>query len=122
MSNHNKPRLSIPQNPQNLPPPPPVAQGTQKSAADKVRETYADLLDKYPLPWVVGPHGDVWVAADVESFDPQKESSWEKVPGPNGTWWRSTCARPRVVAEVSEVERMHPDMAAFIVDAVNLLA
>jgi len=109
MSNQNKPKLGMPS--KDLPPPPPVA-----SDADKIREKYAELLEKYPPPWVVGPHGDVWVAADVETFDPDKEGGIEKVPGPNGTWWRATCAKPRLVFEPTD-----NGIAALTVDAVNAL-
>lgn len=108
--NQNKPKLGIP-----VAPPPPVAE--EKSAADKIREMHAELLVKFPLPWVVGPYGDVWVAADVEQFNPDVEAGYEKIAGPNGTSWRATCAKPRLVFEPTD-----KGIAALTVDAVNLLA
>lgn len=145
MSNPKPPVLSLPSAKKAPPPPPPVAAApalvvetappaarltTLVEPTEPIASTplpFADLLDKYPLPWVVGPYGDIWVAADVESYDPETVSGFEKIPGPNGTFWRTTeeCrkrGKPRVVAEVSEVPSMHKDMAAFIVAAVNVLA
>jgi hypothetical protein len=124
--NQNRPKFSLPGRPP-VPPPPPAAQGQQSSAIDRVREQFADVLETYPLPWVVGPFGDIWVAEDVEQYDPEKEAAQEKHAGPNGTWWRTTesCklrGRPRLVAEISEVQDMHRDMAALIVIAANAMA
>lgn len=119
----NRPPLTLPPR-AAVPPPPPAAQGTQ---SPNIPADFAALVEKYPLPWVVGPRGDIWVAADVRSFDPDTESSTESVRGPNGTFWRtseqclSTIGRPRLVAETSELEDAHRDTAAFIVWAVNRL-
>jgi hypothetical protein len=111
MSNHNnKPRLGMPG---SAPPPPPIP----PPPAAALPVDVAAAIETFPLPWCVGPHGDIWVAADVEAFDPAKEAATEKVPGPNGTFWRSTCARPRLVME-------NPGglgIAALIVHAVNKL-
>jgi len=79
---------------------------------------HADILERFPLPWCVGPYGDIWVAADVETFDPDKEAAIEKIPGPGGTWWRATCAKPRMVME----NPSEKGIAALIVDGVNRLA
>jgi hypothetical protein len=75
-----------------------------------------EVLAKYPLPWVIGPYGDVWVAADVEQFDPDREGGVEKIKGPNGTWWRSKVAKPR---HVFDAENLPADVTAFIVDTLN---
>jgi hypothetical protein len=114
MSNHNnKPRLGMPG---SAPPPPPIPP-PPAAATIALPPDFAALIERFPLPWVVGPHGDVWVAADVEPFDPTKEAGPEKVPGPNGTFWRSTCARPRLVIE----NPADAGIAAFMVFAVNKL-
>jgi len=116
----NRPPLTLPPRAAVPPPPPPVAN-------PNIPADFASLIEKYPLPWVVGPRGDVWVAADVEAFDPDKEASVESVRGPNGTFWRttkrclSTIGRPRLVAETSELEDAHRDTAAFLVFAANQL-
>lgn len=112
----SKPTLSLPGK-APVPPPPLVGSG----AASIVREQFSDVLERYPAPWVVGPYGDIWVAADVEKFDPETESGAEKIAGPNGSWWRSTVAKPRLVMENPE-STAHPDIAALIVAAVNALA
>jgi hypothetical protein len=73
----------------------------------------AALIEQFPLPWCVGPYGDIWVAADVEQVDPD-------VVGPNGVIdgkWRATGTKARLVME-------HPGgvgIAALIVHAVNKL-
>jgi hypothetical protein len=111
-----------------VPPPPSNPPGAQGSQTPQLPPRFVALLDKYPLPWVVGPRGDIWVSADVETFDPDKVASHEKVPGPNGTFWRttkeciSTIGRPRLVAETSEMVDTDRDMSAFIVFAANKLA
>lgn len=116
MSNNNRPPLSLP----NKAPPPLPPNGLPPQ--------FTALLTRYPLPWVVGPRGDIWVAADVETFNPDKEVSTERVPGPNGTFWRTTEAcrltigRPRLVAETSEMVDTDRDMSAFIVFVANKLA
>jgi hypothetical protein len=88
---------------------------------------FADVLAKFPTPWVVGPYGDIWCAADVEPFDPETDPGAPKIAGPGGTFWRvtkecyATTGKPRMACEVSNVENMHPNMAALIVAAVNAL-
>jgi hypothetical protein len=107
MSNQNnkRPVFSLPSTP---PPPPPLA----------APAATPDFLKDFPLPWVVGPYGDVWVGADVEMFDPEKEAATEKVAGPNGSWWRSTCAKPRLVFE-TPANTAHKDILPFVVATLN---
>lgn len=107
-NNQNRPPLRLPSSP---PPGVPVAPPSGLPAEA------AALLDAFPLPWVVGPHGDIWVSADVEQFDPEKEASTEKIRGPNGTWWRSTGTKARLVME----EPGSNGIAALIVYAANRL-
>jgi hypothetical protein len=59
---------------------------------------------KYPTPWVVGPFGCIWVAADVEFKDGR---------------WRETCANPRLVVDTGPKDQ---DVAELIVSAVNTAA
>lgn len=55
----------------------------------------------FPTPWIVGPGGDIWVAADVERTE---------------TGWTHTVQAPRIVVWRNE----WPDgLAQMIVDAVN---
>lgn len=113
MSNHSKPQFTLPGKvpPAPLPPPP------SAPLLDSIPGKFAAMIEQFPLPWVVGPHGDIWVAADVETFDPEKIASVEKIPGPDGTFWRSTCARPRLVME----NPADAGIAALMVFAVNKL-
>lgn len=118
MSNNqnNRPRLGLP----GAPPPPPLPPPPHPPGAPIVPgipAEFAGLIEQFPLPWVVGPYGDIWVAADVETFDPEKEMSVEKIPGPDGTFWRATCAKPRHVMENPKAA----GIAAFMVFAVNKL-
>lgn len=116
MSNHNnRPRLGLPGSappPPIVPPPPPAPPPAAALPAE-----FAVLVELFPLPWCVGPHGDVWVAADVETFDPEQTASVEKIPGPNGTFWRATVAKPRLVME----NPGGAGVAALIVYAINKL-
>lgn len=116
MSNHNKPRFSLPGGapPPLVPPPPPLS---PPAAAVALPAEFAAMIEQFPLPWVVGPYGDIWVDADVEMFDPEKTASTEKIPGPDGTFWRATCARPRHVMENPK----GASIAALMVFAVNKL-
>jgi len=109
LSNQNKQTFSLPG--RNVPPPPAAAPPSDLPALAAAK------LEAFPLPWVVGPHSDIWVAADVEQFDPETETSVEKVRGPNGTFWRSTCAKPRLVME----DPADNGIAELIVHAVNKL-
>lgn len=59
------------------------------------------MTAKYPLPWVVGPFGCIWVAADVEFKDGK---------------WRETCSSPRLVVDTGEKDR---ELAEFIVASAN---
>jgi hypothetical protein len=61
------------------------------------------ITERYPLPWVVGPFGDIWVAADVEFHDGK---------------WRETRPEPRIVVTIGSLDR-DKGLAAFIVEAVN---
>lgn len=56
---------------------------------------------KYPLPWIVGPFGAIWVAADVEFRDGK---------------WRERVSEPRLVVSFSGDQS---ELAQMIVDAVN---
>ena len=115
MSNHNRPPLSLPR---AVPPPPSNPPSNPPGTPSQLPAAFADLLEQFPLPWVVGPYGDIWVAADVEQYDPEKESNREKIAGPNGSWWRSVSAKPRLVMESPS----HQGAAAFMVFAANRLA
>lgn len=57
--------------------------------------------DRYPTPWVVGPFGCIWVAADVEFKDGK---------------WRETRSNPRLVVDTGEKDR---ELAEFIVASAN---
>lgn len=87
-----------------------------------IKRDHAELLAKYPPPWVVGPYGDVWVASDVEQFDPDKEGGREKIEGPNGTFWRTNPERLKVGKPRQVFEPTDQGIAALTVAAVNLLA
>lgn len=58
----------------------------------------------FPTPWVVGPFGDIWVAADVVA-DPEARNGW-----------RSLVDHPRAVVRQDAWE---PGVASRIVEAVN---
>lgn len=58
-------------------------------------------MSDYPTPWIVGPFGDIWVAADVEFRDGK---------------WRETCPEPRIVVTMTGKDRA---TAELIVNAVN---
>jgi hypothetical protein len=62
------------------------------------------MSEKFPTPWVVGPFGCIWVAADVEFKDGK---------------WRETCANPRLVVDTGPSSQ---DVAEQIVSAVNATA
>lgn len=59
------------------------------------------VIEQYPTPWVVGPYGCIWVAADVEFRDGK---------------WHPTCDEPRIVISTGQRER---ELAEFIVQAIN---
>lgn len=61
-------------------------------------------MTKFPLPWVVGPFGCVWVAADVEFKDGK---------------WRETTPNPRLVLDTGSKD---VDLANFIVETCNAMA
>lgn len=100
MSNYNKPKFSLP--PPIVPPPP---------LGGKVPdpfEDFSELLERFPLPWCVGPYGDIWVTADIEEIE----------PGADGIRrWRSTGDKARLVVE----NPAGTGIAALIVHAVNNL-
>jgi hypothetical protein len=107
MTNQSKPTFRLPG---GAPPPPPAPPAPTAPLAAPA----AAILAAFPLPWCVGPFGDIWVAADVEIVDPD-------VVGPRGVVdgkWRATGDKARMVME-------HPageGIAALIVHAVNRLA
>ena len=89
----------------------PAAQTRDKTAVSELQ--FAALIEQFPLPWRVGPYGDIWVAADVEEVDPDVVGPFGIVDGK----WRATTNKPRLVME-------HPGgvgIAAMIVFAVNKL-
>lgn len=116
MSNHNKPRFSLPG---GAPPPPPAPPAPPPPAAvapvaQDIPPGVAAILEQFPLPWCVGPYGDIWVAADVEIVDPNVVGFHGVIDGK----WRATGTKARLVME-------HPagqGIAALIVHAVNSLA
>jgi hypothetical protein len=59
------------------------------------------MMGDFPLPWCVGPYGDIWVAADVEVREGK---------------WHATCAEPRIVVTMAAKNR---DLAEFIVHSAN---
>lgn len=114
MSNNHNQKFQRPLSlPGTVPPPP---------APAALPAEFAELLEKFPLPWCVGPYGDIWVASDVEQYDPEKTAHVEKIAGPNGTWWRTspTCpvAKPRMVME----DPADKGVAAFLIWAANKMA
>lgn len=58
-------------------------------------------IEDFPTPWVVGPFGDIWVAADVEFV--------------NGKWREKTSAPRLAVLLDSKNKHLGP----VIVEAVN---
>lgn len=91
------PRLSLPG---SVPPPP-----------TSLPAEFTELLEKFPLPWCVGPYGDIWVKADVERVtDPQLINQPGVVDG-----WRATGAKARMVME----NPADKHVAAFLVWAAN---
>jgi hypothetical protein len=100
VSNHNKPQFRLPGGaPPPLTPPPVVIAPPSD---------FAELLERFPLPWCVGPYGDIWVAADVEELEPGLDHS---------TRWRATGDKARLVME----NPAGAGIAALIVHAVNKL-
>jgi hypothetical protein len=110
VSNHNKPRFSLSGStpPPPLTPPPPPATASSGIPAD-----FAELLERFPLPWCVGPYGDIWVAADVEEVDPAVDGSRGLIDNK----WRATGDKARLVME----NPAGVGIAALIVHAVNKL-
>jgi hypothetical protein len=88
---------------------------------------FQTLLQERPLPWIRGPYGDIWCEAGVETYDPDTEAGYSKIPGVGGTYWRATIERdsnapkPLMVME-NPGEAAHKDAADFIVWAVNRAA
>lgn len=97
-NNNNRPRFSLPGGapPAPLAPPPTPA------------SDFAELLERFPLPWCVGPYGDIWVAADVEEIEPGLDHSRR---------WRATGDKARLIMENPAA----PGIAALIVHVVNKL-
>lgn len=62
------------------------------------------ICEAYPRPWIVGPFGDIWVAADVEVR--------------NGKWV-NTCPEPRIVVTLGLKDK---SLGELIVNAVNAAA
>ncbi len=94
-NNNNRPRFSLPP----LAPPP---------APSTLPADFAELIERFPLPWCVGPYGDIWVAADIKEID----------PGADGTRrWIATGNKARLVME----NPAGVGIAALIVYAVNKL-
>jgi hypothetical protein len=105
VSNNNKPTFSLGAKPPAPLPPPPTVSALPAGVAE--------LLERFPLPWVVGPYGDIWVAADIEIVDPD-------VVGPRGIVdgkWRATGDKARLVME----NPAGVGIAALVVHAVNKL-
>jgi len=105
MSNFSKPTFKLPG---GAPPPPPAPPAPPVAAP-----AFAAILEQFPLPWCVGPYGDIWVASDIEIVDPD-------VVGPRGVIdgkWRATGDKCRLVIELPAGE----GIAALIVHAVNKL-
>lgn len=62
------------------------------------------MMSGYPTPWIVGPFGEIWVAADVE----YREGKWHK-----------TVPDPRIVVTLGGKSQA---LAEQIVSAVNAAA
>lgn len=113
MSNHNKPRFSLSGSappPPLAPPPPPAA---APAAPASLPPHVAALIERFPLPWCVGPDGYVWVAADVVKIT----NPDDRRPGDSKDGWRATGNVARLVIETA----LPADTAAVILYAVNEL-
>lgn len=108
MSNHNKPRFSLPGStpPPPLTPPPPAT--SVNLPAD-----FVELMARFPLPWCVGPNGYIWVAADVMKIT----NPDDRRVGDTADGWRATGSVCRLVIE----HELPADRAAAILYAVNKL-
>jgi hypothetical protein len=101
MSNNNRPTFRLP----GGVPPPPL---DPPPALPNSETTGNDVLERFPLPWCVGPYGDIWVAADIEEIE----------PGADGIRrWKATGDKARLVME----NPAGVGIAALIVYAVNKL-
>lgn len=113
MSNHNnKPRLGLPG---GAPPPivPPPITPPPAAANAALPAHVAALIERFPLPWCVGPEGYIWVAADVVKItDPDDRRVGDTADG-----WRATGNVARLVVE----HALPADTAAVILYAVNKL-
>lgn len=105
MSNHNKPKFSLPGAP-----PPPLA--PPPAPTDSVPAEFAALIERFPLPWCVGPDGYLWVAADVEKVTDKTELNRL---GVTSDGWRATGNVARLVLE----HKLPADFAAAILSVVN---
>jgi hypothetical protein len=115
MSNHNnKPRLGLPGG-AAPPPPPPLPLPPLGGAVPSPHPAHvAALIERFPLPWCVGPDGYLWVAADVVKItDPDDRRVGDTADG-----WRATGNVARLVVE----HALPADTAAVILYAVNKLA
>lgn len=111
MSNHNKPRFSLPG---GAPPPPLTPPPASPVAAPATLPAHvADLFGRFPLPWCVGPDGYIWVASDVVKItDPDDRRVGDTADG-----WRATGSVARLVLE----HALPAETAAVILYAVNKL-
>lgn len=107
MSNFNKPKFTLPGGAPPAPlPPPPVPSASLPAAV-------AALIERFPLPWCVGPDGYIWVAADVVKItDPDDRRVGDTADG-----WRATGNVARLVIETA----LPADTAAVILYAINKL-
>lgn len=110
MSNHNKPQFRLPGGaPPPLSPPPAPLAATPAGIPAHV----AALIERFPLPWCVGPDGYIWVAADVMKItDPDDRRVGDTADG-----WRATGNVARLVIEVA----LPAETAAVILYAINNL-
>lgn len=107
MSNNNKPTFRLPGGAPPAPlPPPPVA-------AAPLPANVAELIERFPLPWCVGPDGYLWVAADVVKIT----NPDDRRVGDSEDGWRATGSKCRLVLQ----EALPADVAAVILYAVNKL-
>jgi hypothetical protein len=123
MSN-NRPTISLPNRPATPPPPPsaavPPPPGAQGSQAPKIPDQFAEVVSKFPLPWIVGPFDAtdntymIFVKGDVE---PVKDESRMNEHGAVFNGWVSLVPRPRFVVSLP----LPKVMCEFFVFAVNRL-
>jgi hypothetical protein len=114
MSNNNRQPLTLPPRAAVPPPPPPAA-------VSQIPAQFAELIDRLPLPWVVGPLDPddgylIFVASDVR---PITDDSRMNQFGASFLGWESTCPKPRHVVSLNNIDK---GMAEFFVFAANRLA